>query len=630
MLSTRYRQLVLCALLWLGGGCGDRKTNPTPDPDGGAVPDHAASAVGCPGCTVLTNGRLFDGQSAPLGALVIKDGRIAQLVPGEVTVTAGTEVDLSGKTVLPGLLDLHVHSAASAGPSGYSPSELLHEPHMRAMLRAGVTGYLDLGSSARRIFAYRARIESGVMRGPTLLAAGPLVTTSGGHPCYAGSPIGDSCLLVDKPADVSRLEPLFSQKPDVLKLVIEGGTKSTPLPRIDTATIAAVVAAARTHGVTVVAHVSAAKDVEDGLDAGIRIFAHMPAYDLMSAALIARLVKEQAVIIPTAVVYENLYLAAHGKLTLDPSTLAADVPAGVLSALTDPTYQGYSASYKTWTAEIWENAQKNLRACVQAGVTLAAGTDAGNPATFHGLSLHRELELYVAAGMTPAQAIAAATRGAADALGLTDRGALEVGRRADLLVVQGDPLTVITDTRKVAAVYLTGQMIDRDGLRLGGAASLTLKPVTDRKEGAVCLASGECAAGLVCDLWDARCAASCDPQSGAGCTAGSACFPLTADYSKGYCFEGDGCDLFSQDCPNSAACIWLGNATTSCWYAAEDHTAGEACGPSSSCARGLQCNAYAGTCYELCDPAAQGSCSDSSQSCQDLSQLAGQPAGQCT
>ena len=627
MLSTQYPRLVICALLSLGG-CGDQKTNPVPD--SGAAPDGAAAAVGCVGCTVLTGAGLFNGQSARVGALVIKDGRIAQLVPGEVTVTAGTEVDLSGRTVLPGLLDLHVHSAGSAGPSGYSPSELLHEPHLRAMLRAGVTGYLDLGSSARRIFAYRARIQSGAMRGPTLLAAGPLVTTSGGHPCYAGSPVGDSCLPVDTPADVSRLEPLFSDKPDVLKLVIEGGTQSMPLPRIDTAAIAAVVAAARKHGVAVVAHVSTAKDVEDGLDAGIRIFAHLPAYDLMSAALIARLVKEQAVIIPTAVVYENLYLAAHGKLTLDQSALAADVPAGVLSALTDPTYQSYTASYKTWTAEIWDNARANLKACVAAGVKLAAGTDAGNPATFHGLSLHRELELYVEAGMSPARAIAAATSDAAHALGLTDRGALEVGQRADLLVVHGDPLAAVADTRKVAAVYLWGETVDRDGLRLGGTASLTLQPVTNRTEGEVCLASGECGAGLVCDLWDARCTASCNPQSGAGCTTGSACFALTADYSTGYCLLGDGCDLFSQDCPNSAACIWLGNATTTCWYAAEDHQAGEACGPSSSCARGLQCNGYAGTCYELCDPAASGSCSDGGQSCQDLSQLAGQPAGQCT
>jgi imidazolonepropionase-like amidohydrolase len=627
-LTTRYPRLVLHACLWLAVGCGDQKASSAPD-SGAPAPDGAAGPVGCTGCTVLTGAGLFDGTSTRTGALVLKGGRIEQVLFGTVTVTAGTEVDLSGKTVLPGLLDLHVHSAGSAGPSGYSPSELLHEPHLRAMLRAGVTGYLDLGSSARRIFAYRARIKDGVMRGPALLAAGPLVTTPGGHPCYTGSPVGDSCLLVDKPADVSRLEPLFAEKPDVLKLVIEGGTKTTPLPRMDTATIAAVVAAARKHGVKVVAHVSAAQDVEDGLDAGVRIFAHLPAYDLMSDALLARLVKERALIIPTVVVYENLYLVAHGKLPLDQSALAADVPAGVLSALTAPTYQGYSASYRTWTAEIWDNAQKNLRACVKSGVALAAGTDAGNPATFHGLALQRELELYVEAGMSPARAIAAATSDAAAALGLSDRGALEVGQRADLLVVQGDPLTDIANTRKVAAVYLLGEPVDRDGLRLGGAASLTLQPVTDRKEGAICLASGECASPLVCDQWDARCTASCNPQSGAGCKIGSACFPLTADYSKGYCFLGDGCDLFGQDCPNSAACVWLGNATTSCWYAAEDHKAGEACGPSSSCARGLQCNSYAGTCYELCDPA-QGICSDSGQSCQDLSQLAGQPAGQCT
>ncbi len=155
-------------------------------------------------------------------------------------------------------------------------------------------------------------------------------------------------------------------------------SKGPALPRVDLATIKAVAAAARARKVMVVAHVSSAKDVTDALDSGIKIFAHMPAYDLMDAKLIARLVKEQAVIIPTAVVYERLYQSTNGALVLDQSALAADVPAGVLAALQNPAYMSYSALYKAWTTSIWDNVQANLRACVKAGVILATGVSRSN------------------------------------------------------------------------------------------------------------------------------------------------------------------------------------------------------------------------------------------------------------
>jgi imidazolonepropionase-like amidohydrolase len=504
--------------------------------------------------------------------------------------------------------------------------------HLRATLRAGVTGYLDLGSSARRIFEYRRRIAAGKLLGPDLFAAGPLVTTSGGHPCYEGSPVGDSCLPIDAPADVSKLAGLWKQQPDVLKLVIEGGTQTSPLPRMDTSSIKAVVAAARARGVPLVAHVSAVQDVIDGLDSGVRIFAHMPAYDLIDAQLLARLVKEKAVIIPTMAVYEGLYLLANGKLELDQGRLGSDVPAPVLAALASPQYTQYTPLYQGWTKGVWDNARANLKACVKAGVTLAAGTDAGNPATFHGLALHRELQLYVEeGGMSPAQALATATRGARRVLGLSDRGALEAGQRADLLVVSGDPTTKIAATAEIAEVFVRGRRLDRKALELGGSGTLELAVVKGLTEGQPCLASGECAAGLTCDPWGARCTPTCDALTGSGCKPGTVCYAASTGAAKGYCYKGDGCDLFKQDCANDAACIWMGNATTVCWYASPANTAGGACSASGTCAKGLQCNGYTKSCYELCHPTdpGKGPCAGSGQVCQDLSSYAGQAAGQC-
>jgi imidazolonepropionase-like amidohydrolase len=589
-------------------------------------PPPPPAPVGCDGCLVLEGGRVFDGTSLRSGTVVVSGDRIQAVVYGPVSVVAGEKLSLSGRTVLPGLFDLHVHLAADAAPLAATIGEAFYEPHLQAMLRAGVTSFLDLGSPAHSIFALRSRIEAGSLLGPRIFAAGPLFTATGGHPCRLGTPPGDFCTLVDSAGDatagVSRLLPYL---PDVVKVVLEPGTAAHPLPRLRPELLAPIAQASG--GVPLVAHVSSVQDVEDGLDAGIRIFAHVPIYDRISPDLAARLAREHATIITTLSVMTNYHAVAAEEVPgIGDPALHDDVPDAVIASLTDPMALGFMTTpeYIDWTAAVRDIGYANFATLLDAGVNLVAGTDAGNPGTFHGLAVRQEIALFVQNGMRPVDALSAATRRAADLLGHADLGRIEAGAQADLVVVDGDPSADVGALGSVVAVLRAGRRIDRDALRLTAGGSLVITPTAGAPQSAACLGDEECAAGLVCAPLSRTCAPRCAGTM--PCASGSACIPIT--FARGYCLAGDGCDLLRQGCANGTACIFLGNAATLCGFASSA-TAGESCGAGGTCAPGLQCDDNSGRCAILCDPSAPNMC-PSGGSCQDRSAQAGLTVGECS
>ncbi|XXY52568.1 amidohydrolase family protein [Sorangium sp. So ce269] len=613
---------VLVASTWLAG-CGAAERSPSLEP----------VEVGCAGCTVLTGGTVFDGSRAGRATVVIDGDRVRQVVfderEVEVEVAGGEVVDVSGKTVLPGLIDLHVHSLSVAGPYDHHDGELRLEDHTKAMLRAGVTSYLDLGSSQHVIFEQRARVDAGEVLAPQLFAAGPLLTPTGGHPCYHGSPPGDFCLFIDAPADVGEaFEALLPGAPDFIKIVLESGG-SPPLPRLSRASVAAIEQAAGAAGVRVIAHATEAADIEVALDAGVTRFAHVPDQDRISPELARRMAAAGSVVVSTLAVMDALYRAAHGTLTeLDDPALADDVPAGVIAALRDPSLLAEirTARYRQLVTGWREHAAANLLTCHRAGVTIAAGSDAGNPGVFHGLALHREVALLVEAGLSPLEALAAATRTAADVLGRPDLGRLEAGALADVLVVDGDALADVRALGRVSRVYKSGVLLDRDALALPRRTPLARRQRTGAGAGATCLAAPECGAALSCGP-DQRCAAICDGPS--ACAPGSACLLDAASPTGGSCAPGDGCDLFAQGCDNGAACVFWGNGATSCWYAGAGSD-GQPCDASFGCAPGSVCDGASGTCKDLCDPRGErGEACPGGKKCVDYSALAGLPVGAC-
>jgi imidazolonepropionase-like amidohydrolase len=589
----------------------------------------ARPQVGCTGCTVLQGGTVFDGSRAGRGTVVIEGDKVKEVVFGDSTVVAGDVVDVTGKTVLPGFVDLHVHLMSGAGPLGASEEQWHEEDYLKAMLRSGVTSFLDLGSSERIIFEYRRRLQQGSLFGPRLFAVGPLLTPTGGHPCYAGSPPGDMCIFVDSMADAAAgVDKLLPEKPDLVKIVIEGGV-SKPLPRMPEPAMAAIQQAAASGGARVIAHVSRNKDVEDALDAGVRLFAHVVSEEVMPEDLAARMASLGVVVVPTAATMDGYDRVAHDTVTelADPA-LRDDVPAEVIAALKDPkkTSRMTTPSYRAMTAAWRKNALLNIATLTKAGVTIATGTDAGNPATFHGLAMARELAMYVEAGLSPVEALHAGTRAAADVLKRPDLGRLEPGSAADVVVVNGDATQDIAAVKSVYRVYKAGAPVDREALALPRGESLSRGPVTKVPEGGTCLHASECGAGLACD--DSRvCAKACTHYG--DCQSGTACMPVAGSATQGACFAGDGCDLLAQDCTNGAACIPLGNGATTCWIASPTPL-GAPCGPGYTCGVGAVCDLGSARCMAMCDPAGKiGAACPAGKSCVDYSDITGVAVGEC-
>src|SRR5262249_10231517 len=235
----------------------------------------------------------------------------------------------------------------------------------------------------------------------------------------------------------------------------DGKSYGVNIPTVSKETMAAVIASAHKRGKLAVVHISTlegARDaIESGADALVHIFSDRPP-DTGFARLVAA---HRAFVIPTLTVTESVTGFAGGATLATDSALASALSPTDAADLkkTFPVRPGAQLSYPA--------AQEAVRQLKAARVPILAGADAPNPGTLHGASVHRELELLVKAGLTPAEALAAATSAPAAQFRLSDRGRLEPGRRADLLLVEGDPTADIKATRNIARVWKAGVAVDR-------------------------------------------------------------------------------------------------------------------------------------------------------------------------
>ena len=392
---------------------------------------------------VVQGAAVFDGHALhPDTDVLVRDGRIATLgrpgqrldVPSGATVIAGR-----GRTLLPGLIDSHTHS--------YGPAR-------RDALRLGVTTELEMFGQAAGMPAAKAdRTAMGVAAGADLWSAGILATVPRGH----GTQYGFKIPTVDQPAQAEAFVAARAQEgSDYLKIVIEDGSAfAHQTPSLNGETVAALSRAARAAGLMPVAHVSTAADAVLALRNGVAGLVHVYMTRPASAELVELAVQRKAFVVSTLSVAATVSGADEGRRLADDAQLAPWLAVG------------QTASLRASFPAAWQNAQllpqaiDNVRSLHAAGVPLLAGTDAGNPGTAHGASMHSELALLVRAGLTPIQALTAATALPARHFGLADRGRIAVGLRADLLLVQGDPTQDILATRAIVALWKNGHAVDR-------------------------------------------------------------------------------------------------------------------------------------------------------------------------
>ncbi len=394
----------------------------------------AASANAAP--TLIQNVRVFDGERVHAQRSVLFDkGVILDADYRGAAPTGARIVSGQGRTLLPGFIDSHTHAFR------------FHE----LPVLFGVTTQIDMFTDVAMMKgAKQAMAEHRNQSHADLFSAGTLVTAPGGH----GTQFGIKIPTISTPGEAQAfVDARIAEGSDFIKIVMEAGYGFKAL---DLATVKALIAAAHKRGKMAVVHISDEKDARAALEAGADGLVHLYTGESGDAAGLAKLARAKgAFVIPTFAVLESMAAYRGDDLLADPALvglLDKDGQAPLKARYGKDARPAILAAPKAVTA-----------AMVKAGVPVLAGTDAGNPGTQYGISMHREVAALVEAGLTPVQALAAATSVPAKVFKLGRRGRIAKGYKADLLLVDGDPSADIRATRHIVEVWKDGE--SANGLR---------------------------------------------------------------------------------------------------------------------------------------------------------------------
>ncbi len=390
---------------------------------------------------LFRNVRVFDGTRAtPAQDVLIENGRITQVARSITAPTGATVIDGVGKTLLPGLIDAHTHVWPGT---------------LESALAFGVTTELDMFSDPAAARTAREQQAAGTATGRAdMYSAGTLVTAPGGH----GTEYGMQIPTIASPEAAQQfVDARIAEGSDYIKIVYDnGGTYGMTVPTISKETLRAVIAAAHARQRLAIVHIGDLAGARDAVAMGADGLVHLfvdQAPDVGFAAFVAQ---HRAFVIPTLTVLKSISGVPGGAGVLNDPLMAPYL------SRTDVTMLGQAFPRRpNGPATSYAAAVETVRGLRRAGVTILAGTDAANPGTAHGASMHGELALLVEAGLTPTEALAAATSVPARTFRLADRGRIADGLRADLVLVDGDPTADITATRAIVGIWKAGVRFDR-------------------------------------------------------------------------------------------------------------------------------------------------------------------------
>jgi imidazolonepropionase-like amidohydrolase len=417
---------------------------------------------------VIDGADIWDGSGQPTirdGRVVVSDGRIQAVgprasisIPKDATVISG-----EGKTLIPGLINAHGHVGMTrglkAGPENYTEENILEQ--LRLYARYGVSTVLSLGSDFDAIFKLRGPAKPQESPRAAVFTAGRGFTGKAGYPVVLPGNAGVQ-REVDSVEEVrTQVAELSRQKVDMVKIWVDDhwGHYKKIRPEL----YRAIISEAHKNGLRVMAHIFYLEDAKDLVAAGLDGMAHSVRDQEIDDALIRSLKEKKTFAVSTLVREESTFIYAKPPAFLDDPFFNRWVAPEIVSQLKDPAYGARVKSdpdFSKYPAQL-KMGQKNLKKLWDAGVPVAFGTDTGPPARFQGFFEHRELELMVEAGLTPAQALQAATSNAAAALHISGNfGTLTKGKRADMILLDADPLADIKNTRKINKVWIGGREVN--------------------------------------------------------------------------------------------------------------------------------------------------------------------------
>jgi imidazolonepropionase-like amidohydrolase len=400
----------------------------------------------------LTNGKLIDGTGRdPIEkiSITIDGNRIKSVEPVSSYSDKTDVVDLSGLTVMPGLIDCHLHlGGLTVDQPGKATGKVSFKDmasffwdysrnyaHRRRLaIENGVTAIRSAGDHYPHIIKLRDKIASGKLSGPRIFAPGPTITAPGGHP--AGTIYKGNRYIIENA--VRQIADVNSAREEVKRLV-EGGVDcikaiysdidpmdiTHKVPRLSLNVLEVLADETHKHNLRLMVHTGSPGETIDAIKAGADSIEHgiLPGTD-------ATEFKDDLV-----------------KIMVDIGTFFV------------PTL-AIAWAYKDVYPDVFSGLKKTVKKLHDTGVNIAAGTDSGTPGVVIGKGLHKELELMVEAGISPMETIIAGTRNAADNLGkASELGTIEPGKWADIIAVSGDPLKDIRDTRAVKLVIKDGRIL---------------------------------------------------------------------------------------------------------------------------------------------------------------------------
>jgi len=395
------------------------------------------------GSFVIRDVRVFDGDRVlEHQNVTVQGGTITGVTQQKVTLPGAEVIEGAGDTLLPGLFDAHVHVADDVNGS------------LRQALVFGVTTEIDMFNAGERLKRLKRAEATDAVGLAGLRTAGVGASAPGGHPSIMGGPPFPT---ITKPEQAEAfVDARLAEGSDFFKMIYDDNAEfgeNRRLPALDKATMKAVIDAAHKRHKLVAVHVLTERQARDAIDAGADGLAHLFIGDTVSNDFGQFAASHHTFVIPTLSTLHTICGKSPGPSILSDSYLEPYIDAHWKSMLQVPANPTQN--------HLCNATGSAMRQLIAAHVPILAGTDSPVPGNVYGASLHVELELLVEAGLTPSQALAAATSLPAKTFGLEDRGSIQQGRRGDLLLVQGNPTEDIRASRRIVAVWKRGSRVVR-------------------------------------------------------------------------------------------------------------------------------------------------------------------------
>ena len=418
---------------------------------------------------VIENVTLIDGTGAgprPSATVVVEDGRIEAVGGSAISIPRDAQrIDGSDQFLIPGLMDVHVHVPGSAARN--QAGEVIRPENkavgigaLHSFLYSGITSVYDAGNNADYIMGLRQDERAGTLLSPQIFASGSAITFPGSWGAGANSTLIDSW-----PEGQAGMDRNFTRGPDLQKITYEnfGAGANAWGPSFSDDVITNIIQYAEEKGVRTTIHISDEAHARIALAAGVNTLAHPVAIGRMSAGFMPIIVDSGVIVASTLAVFDNIVRIVDAPQFFDTPLFQAvytDNQIEEMKTSAGPRYA--SVGWGSWFKTTLTYSMENVKRLHAAGVIIALGTDRTiGPLT------HRELELYVEAGISPLDAITIGTLNAAKYLAREDElGTIEPGKLADMVLLEANPLDDIRNTQRIARVFKGGVEIDRDALQI--------------------------------------------------------------------------------------------------------------------------------------------------------------------